>query len=67
MDISHSVFNSVYDTRSGFSIKRLKYKEITSFHQVTTLASSCVKENVFRQERDGIAVENCILINILLS
>ena len=25
MDVSHSAFNSVYDTRSGFSINRIKY------------------------------------------
>ena len=47
MDVSHSVYNSVYDTRSGFSLNRINFVVIPRLLKSSTLASSGVKEIVF--------------------
>ena len=46
--VSHSVFNSVYDTMSGFSINRINLLwDPQDFAKSSTLASSGVKEKCF--------------------
>ena len=61
MDVSHSVYDSVYDTRSGFSLNRKIYCKITSFCQVINIGFIRCEGKCFSQQHVGIVAENCIL------
>ena len=66
MDVSHSVYNSVYDTRSVLSLNRIHFIEFTSFCKVIYFGFIRYEGKCFSQQHVGIVLVNFILNEIIL-
>ena len=65
MDVSHSVYSYISDTRSVFWLNRIKLFEITNFCQVIYFDFLMSEEKCLSQQQVGIMLENVILNEII--
>ena len=66
MGVSHSVYNSVCDSRSVFLLNRINLIEFTSFHQVIYFGFIRCEGKCLSHQHIGTVVENVILNKIIL-